>query len=388
MGRNAMTSKKRVLATLNHNEPDRVPFDLSSTLVTGIHWKAYERLRDRLGLPKKKVELFDLVQGLGRVHDDVLAALEVDTRGVLAGNPLGWELSLDETPEYEQFRDVWGVTWRRPKPHGLYFDMVKHPLQGCTLEDAKRYKWPNPRDEHRLQGMKEEAATLAKTDCLVVLGGVGMTVGLLQTFQWLLGFEDSFCALGGDARLTDYIVQKLAELDIEFWEWAIPYLGDDVKVVLYADDFGIQTGPVFSYETFKRFFKPWYSKIFSVIKKQKADLFIFFHTCGSSRYIVPDLIESGVDILNPVQFTSKDMDAALLKRDFGKDVTFWGGGIDTQYTLPRGTPAQVKDEVRRRVEDFAPGGGFVFSTVHNIQADVPAENIVAMWEALQKYGRY
>jgi uroporphyrinogen decarboxylase len=127
-----MTSSERVLETLMHREPDRVPFDLSSTLVTGIHWKAYEKLRDHLGLPKQKVELFDLVQGLGRVHDDVLAALKVDTRGVLTGNPLGWKLGLEETPEYEQFTDVWGVTWRRPKPHGLYFDMVKHPLKGCT----------------------------------------------------------------------------------------------------------------------------------------------------------------------------------------------------------------------------------------------------------------
>jgi uroporphyrinogen decarboxylase len=383
-----MTSKERVLAALMHREPDRVPFDLSSTLVTGIHWKAYERLRDYLGLPKQEVEVWDLVQGLARVNDDVLDALKVDTRGVLTGNPLGWNLDIEETPAYEQFVDVWGVTWRRPKPHGLYFDMVKHPLEGRTLDDAKRHKWPNPKDENRLKGMKEEASRLAKTGSLVALGGVGMTVGLLQTFQWLLGFEDSYCALAADAKLTDYLVQKLAELDIEFWEWAIPYLGDDIRVILYADDFGTQTGPVFSYETFKRFFKPWYSKIFSVIKRQRADLFIFFHTCGSSRYIFPDLVESGVDILNPVQFVAKDMDPAQLKRDFGKDVTFWGGGIDTQYTLPRGTPEQVKEEVRKRIDDFAPGGGFVFSTVHNIQADVPPGNIMAMWEALQEYGAY
>ena len=383
-----MTSKERMLKTLNHEEPDRVPFDLNGTLVSGIHHIAYNRLREYLGLEPKETELFDRVQGLARVHDDVLDRFEVDTRGVLTGSPFGWELQLEETPEYEQFTDVWGITWRRPKPHGLYYDMVAHPLKGGSLDDAKKYNWPDPKDELRLKGIKEEAAGLAKSDSLVVLGTVGMTVGLLQTFQWMLGYEDSFYSLAADPELTHYIVGKLAELDIEFWEWAIPYIGDDIKVILYADDFGMQTGPVFSYEMFERYFKPWYAKIFQVIKKQKPDLFIFFHSCGSSRYIIPDLIESGVDIFNPVQYTSADMEAAGLKRDFGKDLTFWGGGIDTQKILPNGTVQQVKDEVRKRIEDFAPGGGFVFNTVHNIQPDVAPENIVAMWEALREYGKY
>ncbi len=383
-----MTSKERVLKTLNHEEPDKVPYDLTSTLVSGIHYIAYNKLRDYLGLEKKQTELFDRVQGLARVDDDMLERLEVDTRGVLTGNPFGWKLQLEETPEYEQYTDVWGITWRKPKPHGLYYDMVKHPLKGARFEDVKRYRWPDPKDQHRLEGMKEEAAQLAQSDCLVVLGTVGMTVGLLQTFQWLLGYEDSFYALAADPDMTHHIVGRLAELDIEFWEWAIPYLGDDIKVVLYADDFGMQTGPVFSYEMFERYFKPWYAKIFSVIKAKKSDLYIFFHTCGSSRYILPDLIESGIDILNPVQYTSHDMDPVQLKKDFGKDITFWGGGVDTQKILPNGTPQQVKDEVKQRIEDFAPGGGFVFNTVHNIQADVPPQNIMVMWEALQEYGKY
>lgn len=383
-----MTSKERVLRSLNHEEPDRVPYDLTSTLVTSIHYKAYERLRGYLGLEKRETKLFDLVQGLARVDEDVLERLIVDTRGVLTGNPFGWELKMEETPGYEQFVDVWGITWRRPKPHGLYFDMVGHPLKGATLGDIKKYKWPDPKDGHRLKGLKEEASNLAKSECLVVLGTVGMTAGLLQTFQWLLGFEDAFCSLAADARLTHYIIGKLAELDIEFWEWAIPYLGDDIKVVLYADDFGLQDRPMFSYEIFARYFKPRYSKIFSVIKNRKPGLYIFFHTCGSSRFIIPDLIETGVDILNPVQYSAKDMDPTQLKKDFGKDLTFWGGGIDTQRILPRGTPQEVKDEVKKRIDDFAPGGGFVFCPVHNIQADVPPENIMAMWETLQEYGKY
>ena len=236
--------------------------------------------------------------------------------------------------------------------------------------------------------LKKESSELAKSDCLVVLGTVGLTAGLLQTFQFLMGYEDAFCNLAGDEMLSHLMIEKLAELDIEFWEWAIPYLGDDIKVVLYADDFGMQDGPAFSYDMFERYFKSWYSKIFSCIKRQRDDIKILFHTCGSSRFIFQDLIDSGVDILNPIQYTAKDMDSEKLKKDFGKDVTFWGGGIDTQMILPRGTVQQVKDEVKKQIDIFAPGGGFIFNTIHNIQADVPPENIMAMWEALQEYGVY
>jgi len=383
-----MTGKERVIKAINHEEPDRVPFDLSGTLVTGIYWKAYERLRDYLGLEKKETKLFDRVQGLAVVEDDMLERLNVDTRGVLTGSHFGWKLKLEETEEYEQFTDVWGITWRRPKPHGLYYDIVHNPLKGKTLDEIKKYHWPDPKDEHRLAGLKDEAARLAKSESLVLLGGTGMTAGLLQTYQWLLGYEESFYALAGDPGLAHHIIGKLAELDIEFWEWAIPYLGDDIKVVLYADDFGLQNGPVFSHKMFEQYFKPWYAKIFSTIKKNNPNLYTFFHSCGATRFIIPDLIELGIDILNPIQVSAKGMDTTSLKKDFGKDITFWGGGVDTQRVLPRGTHQEVRDEVKKRIADLAPGGGFVFNTVHNIQADVPPENIMAMWETLQEFGKY
>jgi uroporphyrinogen decarboxylase len=373
---------------MSHQEPDRVPFDLTSTLVTGIHHVAYERLRVYLGMSRKDTRIFDRVQGLARVDDDMLEYLGVDTRGVLTGNFSGWELKIEQAESYEQFDDAWGVTWRRPKPHGLYYDMVKHPLQGATLSEIKTHTWPDPRDEKRMRDLKKESSELAKTDCLVVLGTTGLTAGLLQTFQWLMGYEDAYCSLAGDEKLSRYLIQKLAELDVEFWEWAIPYLGEDIKVVLYADDFGMQNGPALSYGTFKKYFHPWYSRIFSCIKSQRSDLKIFFHTCGSSRYVFQDLIDSGVDILNPVQYTARDMDPSQLKRDFGSQVTLWGGGIDTQRVLPRGSISEVKDEVKKQLDALAPGGGFVFNTVHNIQADVPPENIVAMWETLREHGAY
>jgi uroporphyrinogen decarboxylase len=381
-----MNGCERVVAALEHREADRVPFDFGGTLVSGIHHLAYSKLRDYLGLPKRPLTLFDQVQGLALIEEDMLARLQVDTRGVLTGSASDWVMSMENGDGYEQYKDVWGITWRKPLPHGLYYDMVGHPLKGKTLEEARSYRWPEAKDLNRLRGMKERAQELASTQAFVLMGCCGMTAGLFQQLQWLLGYEHCFDALASDPPLIEYLIGRLAELDIEFWEWAVPFLGDDIAVVMYADDFGMQTGPAISKTMFNRYFKPWYAKIFDTIKRHGPHMRIFFHTCGSSRYVIPDLIEAGIDILNPVQTGAYDMDPVRLKQDFGKDITFWGGGINTQKTLPTGSRHEIKDEVKRTIDVFAPGGGFVFATIHNVQADVPPENFMAVWEALMEFG--
>jgi len=175
---------------------------------------------------------------------------------------------------------------------------------------------------------------------------------------------------------------------MRYWEKALSLLGDLVDVVQEGDDYGGQQGLLISPRIWRDVFKPRLHQLFSHIKRCAPHVFIFFHSCGSIYEIIPDLIEVGVDILNPVQVAAANMDTKRLKREFGDCLTFWGGGVDTQKILPRGTPEQVREEVKRRIEDLAPGGGFVFATVHNIQADVPPENILAMWEAVQEFGRY
>jgi uroporphyrinogen decarboxylase len=274
------------------------------------------------------------------------------------------------------------------KPDGLYFDIVGSPLKEKTSAEIKHMQWTDPKNEARLRGLKEQAEAYAATDYLVMLGAPGWTAGLLQQFQWLLGHERAFYALAGEPELADYVIETLAEQDIDFWNWAVPHLGTDISVVLYADDYGFQDAPAMSHKMFEHFFKERYRRIFETIKENAPHVKIFFHTCGASRFIIPDLIEVGVDILNPVQVSAAGMETDALKRDFGRDVVFWGGGIDTQRVLPAGTTEEVRDEVKRRIDDLAPGGGFVFNTVHNIQADVPPENIMAMWETLQAYGVY
>jgi uroporphyrinogen decarboxylase len=183
------------------------------------------------------------------------------------------------------------------------------------------------------------------------------------------------------------IFDKVLELKLAYWEKALAICGDNVDVVCEADDLAGQNGLIISPKTYRDLLKPRHAELFRFIKKQ-ADVKVWLHSCGAIRKLIPDFIEIGVDILNPVQVNATGMDTHELKSEFGKDLVFWGGGVDTQFVLPRGTPNQVREEVKRRLDDLMVGGGFVFGTVHNIQADVPAENVLAMWETLQEFGVY
>jgi uroporphyrinogen decarboxylase len=385
-----MNSRERVLTALDHKEPDRVPFDLGSTLVTGISHKTYRGLLPLLGLdPRREVRMLDVIQQLAIVDEDALQRLRVDVRGVLLRPSSTWRRVIQEDATSTFFADQWGIVWRMPKQNGMYYDMTFHPLPGDDPADLDRFPWPDPTDPARWQGLTEEAKALREAgEYAIILGSTGVTVGLLQTAQWLQGYVDSFTNLAGNPAFMHRLLDKLTELDMAFWEAFLPVVGPYLDIVLYADDFGVQDGLVMSLAMYRQYFRPRYRRIFERIKQLAPHMRIFFHTCGSAQDILPELIEVGVDIFNPVQVSASKMDTRQLKREFGADITFWGGGVDTQRVLPRGTPQQVKDEVRRRIEDLAPGGGFVFNTVHNIQRDVPPENVIAMCEALAEYGAY
>ncbi|MDH7570371.1 MAG: uroporphyrinogen decarboxylase family protein, partial [Armatimonadota bacterium] len=218
--------------------------------------------------------------------------------------------------------------------------------------------------------------------CAVILGGV--CAGLTEMSLWLRGFENFFADTAANKPLAEAMLDLILETKLRYWERALAEVGDLVDVVMEGDDLGMQQSLLMSPRTYRELVKPRQAQLFGFIKKQ-APVFTFFHTCGSVVEIIPDLIEVGVDILNPVQVSAAGMDTRVLKREFGNDIVFWGGGVDTQRILPRGSVQEVRDEVRRRLDDLAHGGGFVFATVHNIQADVPPQNILAMWETLQSY---
>jgi len=384
-----MTPKERLLAALQHREPDRVPFDLGSTGVTGVHRIAYRNLLAHLGMETDGVRICDPIQQLAEVDEEVLRRFGVDTRGVRPRPSSSWSLKIETEKggKYTHFTDEFGIRWSMPRQGGLYYDMTSHPLEGATTEEEiESHPFPDPQDPARVAGLREEAERLADEGWAVVLNGPGE--GPFERALWLRGFERFFIDLIRSPALALALLDRLVDFRIKFWELLLREVGDLAQVVIEGDDLATQRGLMISPEMYRKYLKPRHKRVFSFIKERAPHVKIFFHSCGAVYELIPDLIEVGVDILNPVQLSAAGMDPRKLKREFGAALTFWGGGVDTQRVLPRGTPEEVKAEVKRRIEELAPGGGFVFATVHNIQADVPPENILAMWEALQEYGVY
>jgi uroporphyrinogen decarboxylase len=384
-----MNSRERILTALNHQEPDRVPFDLGGTVVSTIHVKAYQALREYLGLPRIEPRIADIVSRVAQVDDDVMDRLGVDTKNVVLrpSATSTFRIEIKDMGDYTYFYDEFKIGWRMPKEGGWYYDMFDHPLSGEITEEAvDRFPWPDPLDPARFVGLKERAVHVAEQEKRAVVVGM-MAAGVMEVFAWMRGYKDYFTDFAANPKLACKMMDKVLELKWAYWGKCLEILGDTADVVQEADDFAGQHGLLISPRTYRNLVKPRHKELFDFIhKRTKAK--VFFHSCGSVRPVIPDLIEIGVDILNPVQVSAAGMDSAELKREYGKDLTFWGGGIDTQNVLGTGTPQQVREEVRRRVEDLMPGGGFVFAAVHNIQGNVPPENIVAMWEALQEYGVY
>ncbi len=383
------TSRKRVGAALNHREADRVPYDLGGTILTGIHHIAYRKLRVYLGLPEVEIEIEDPIQQLARVHEDIKERLRVDVWGI---NPRsGRKRAVRSWSEkgYDKLVDEWGIEWWKPQDGGYYYDMRRHPLAEIeSVGDLKKFTFPDPLEPGRYEGIVERADELMnKREVAYVLGR--NAPGVFEVALWTRGFEDYFCDMIANRPLAEALLDIICEIKMKYWARALELLGENVMIISEADDLASQDRCLVSPELYRNLIKPRHTRLFSFIKKQaRVPVKIFYHSCGAVSELIPDLIEAGIDVLNPVQVSAAGMDTKELKRRFGKDITFYGGGVDTQRILPRGTPQLVRDEVRRRIDDLAPGGGFIFNTVHNIQADVPPENIVAMWEALQEYGAY
>lgn len=400
-----MTSREHVLAALDHRETDRVPVDFSGHRSSGIAAMAYPKLRKRLGLPPKPIRVYDVVQQLAVLDEDVLDRFGVDTIELGQGFALeenswspwtlpdGTRCFVPAWTRIERDGNRWVIRSKSGRilahmPDGaLYFEQTYFPFfEGDDLnaicDVLGESMWtaiaspPGPVEDKVLrQGAKR---LRAETDRAIIglFGG-----NLFEVGQFLYRNDQFMMLLAGEPRHAHRFLDKLMEIHLANLERFLTAVGEHIDIILFGDDLGMQTGPMMSPQMYCEFFQPRHKLLWSRAK-ELADVKVMLHCCGGVRELMPHLIEAGLDAINPVQISCSRMDARELKAEFGKDVTFWGGGCDTQDVLPNGTPQQVADHVRRQVGILRPGGGFVFQQVHNILANVPAENIVAMFDTV------
>jgi uroporphyrinogen decarboxylase len=382
-----MTSRERVATALRHEEADRVPIDLGGSVVSSIALSTYAALRKHLGLPAREIRVLETVQQIAWLDDDVLDLLGADVIPVFANPPSGPEpVIATDVAGGESFQDDFGATLRKP-PGCLYFDWREFPLAEPSREALAAMPWPDPADPARYAGLRDRVQRLrANSDrALFAMAPCGHDLSN-QLFR-VRGMENGLMDLVAEPEFAEAFLDRLCETICTAQRLFLAEVGDLIDVHFAADDLAGQTGPLFAPALWRRLIKLRQARILATIKAHTSAP-VFYHTCGAVTEFLDELIEIGVDILNPVQVSAAGMDTAALKKRYGTRLAFWGGGCDTQRVLPYGTPAEVRAEVRRRVADLAPGGGFVFNPVHSIQAHVPPENIVALFEAAREYGRY
>ncbi len=382
-----MTSRERILTTLSRREPDRVPYDLGSLGPSGISIQAYRNLLKYLH-SEEKAEVGDIASQRAKLTENILQRLHVDTRSFRVRAQGSWSLKMQEEGEYSFFYDEWGIGRKLAKDQGQHFFIFHQPLSQVETSDLPRFPWPDPLDSNRLAGIENEVTAVRnQADPAFVLGS-SFSSGLLQFGAQLEGHERFFTDLVLDPKRTEWILDKLLELKLSFYRNVLDRMGELIDIVCEMDDFGTQQSLWISVEMFRKLIKPRYIELFTFLKNRYGKK-ILLHSDGAIYPLIPDIVEMGVDILNPIQLGAKDMgDTRKLKKEFGDSLTFWGGGVDIQHTLPFATPKEVGDEVKRHIEDLAPGGGFVFAATQAIQPETPPENIMAMWDSLQRYAGY
>jgi uroporphyrinogen decarboxylase len=404
-----MTPRERVLAALNHQEPDRVPIDFSGHRSSGIAAIAYAKLRKALGLPERPIRVYDPIQQLAIVDEDVLERFHVDTIELGRGFALedvywvDWTLP-DGTPcqmpkwaAPEREAGAWvlrsksGRVIGRMPDGAIYFEQAHWPF----LEDDDLDRIPEAMDEtiwcaiasppgplaagpEGAKRLAEGAKSLRQRTDRAILGLFGGN--LLEMGQFLYRIDQFLMLLAGNPRRVHEFLDRLVELHLANLERFLDLVGPYIDIVLFGDDLGSQKGPQMSPAMYREFFKPRHGRMWRRAK-ELANVKVMLHCCGGVRPLLNDLIEAGLDAINPVQISCTGMESRELKRDFGGQITFWGGGCDTHFVLPRGTPEEIRQHVREQVSIMSPGGGFVFQQVHNILANVPPENVIAMFDA-------
>lgn len=414
-----MTSRERIKMAIEHKEPDRVPIDFGAMRSTGIATITYNKLRKKLGVNRGLARMYDFVQQLAYPEKEIRDLFHVDA--IDAGQaflkseddwrewtlndgskcliPKYLNIEIDENSTVLLKNRDGLVLGKKPKSSlyvdqtfWIYGDLDAIP-EKIDEKDVVKHMWAIPTPPWHLDIFDDNDYKLfidtikqlyETTDCAVMLA-VGCN--LFETGTFLRGMENFLCDIYVDKKGVKRLLDVLVGRNLRLLERVVKGVGEWIDILQFGDDLGSQTGPFMSPEVFREIFKPRYKKMWDYVH-QNSNCKVFLHSCGSIYELIPDLIDAGVDILNPVQTQTANMEPERLKKEFGKYVTFWGGGCDTQQILAKATPGKVKDDVKRRIEIFAKDGGFVFNQIHNVLADVPPENVIAMFEAAYEYGKY
>lgn len=369
---------------LNHEAPDRVPIDYGGAATANIHLEAYSRLIKHLGSDEEAQDAVDPYERrllMAAPSEEMQVRFGGDLRELHVGAP---EIVPEERLSENSFKDQWGVIWE--KPEDGHFINVTGPFQKGepTVADLEAYRWPVPRDPARLRGAKEEAIHLRnETDYATILN---LHDAVVAGCQRLRGFGEWMEDLVVNPEFSEGLMERVLSVSAGIAEYVLEEVGDYVDVVLFPDDLGFQDRPYMRPSMYTELVKPYHRRLVETIKS-KTSAKVLMHSDGSIYKLLPDIVDIGVDAINPVQHSAKNMESSRLKAEFGRDLSFHGG-VDTQQVLPWGTPEDVRREVKSRIEELGPDGGFILASVHNIQAEVPAENIVAMFEAALEYGEY
>ena len=412
-----MTSRERILAAIEHRQPDKVPTDLGATPSSGISAIAYGNLKRHLGLTRGDTRIYDVVQQLAQPEEFVLERFRIDAIDIgraFNSEAGAWQPTIltDGQPAlypawFQPERQADGSFIARTKEgldiarmpaRGTFFDQSYFPYladypadfrdlsteMGRVLWAALVHSpWDHAGDPGFWDTLRARALDLRRTSDRALMLVMGCNL-----FEWgtfLRRMDNFLMDLVAEPKMVEALLDALMERHLAGLEKACRAVGDVADIIRFGDDLGTNSGPFMSPKTYRDLFKRRHTILCDYVHRHSR-MKTFLHSCGSIRALLPDLIEAGFDVINPVQTTCRGMEAAGLKADFGRDICFWGGGCDTKSVLPHGSPQAVKDDVQRRLEIFMPGGGFVFNTVHNILPEVPPQNIVAMFEAVEEFG--
>jgi uroporphyrinogen decarboxylase len=366
---NQAASRERVLKAFNREEPDRIPLDLGSK-GSSMGLSAYEELKKRLGV-NAPTRILDQRLGLAAMDEEVLERFRIDTRYVYMKGSASWDPRTDTAED--TFFDEWGGKLKRPRD-GFYYDHVDSPFKEPSLEAIRRHHWPDPNERSRYEGLREEAKRYYDQGY-----AVGTYIkGVSETLWILRGMENCYMDMFDNPDFYHALAERTADILSRMVENLFQEVGEYVQWLCITCDLGTQTNLMISPSAYKTFVRPYEGRIFKAVKDNSRAK-VAQHSCGAIFPLIPLLIESGVEILNPIQTSARGMDTAKLKKEYGRDICFWGG-IDVQKVMTRGSVDDVEREVRRVMADLGPGGGYLCGPSHDIQTLTPPENVVALYE--------